>query len=362
LQPLAIVEFSEFVAATLASLPVPMVWQYRPAVARLREGFGRAPAERFEQVPMIDVTPAPLAVVSFAAVVENWAKFQKPTKESIDNARMVFRHFAAFLKHDDAARLTPDDMAAYDVELLETKTAPTAKKYLAFIKAALKLAKGKRLITANPCDGVEFGSKQSQTEERHFTGEEMALMVAEARKSDKAVVRIPVLIAAYSGACLGEIIDSHKRDFEVRADSLVFHIRTDNRTEGQTLKTEFRARRFPLHSSIVPDVLAYLDTIEDGPLFPNIAIDRFGKRAKNAGEHLRKWIKGLGINRKGTGFHAFRHTAKTAYRAVLPNGEDIRNYLTGHATKGSAADYGKFPKLVELVESLPANPLDWELE
>jgi hypothetical protein len=53
-----------------------------------------------------------------------------------------------------------------------------------------------------------------------------------ARQCDKAVVRIPVLIAAYSGACLGEIVEAHKRDFEVSRDSIVFHIRLDNGTEA----------------------------------------------------------------------------------------------------------------------------------
>jgi hypothetical protein len=57
-----------------------------------------------------------------------------------------------------------------------------------------------------------------------------------------------------SGACLGEIVESHKRDFEVSGDSIVFHIRLDNRTEDQGLKTEFRARRLPLHSAIVAEV------------------------------------------------------------------------------------------------------------
>ena len=151
-------------------------------------------------------------------------------------------------------------------------------------------------------------------------------MVSAARQSDKAVIRIPVLIAAYSGACLGEIVESHKRDFEETESGLVFHIRLDNRSDGQELKTEFRPRRFPLHSSIVPEVKAYLATIADGPLFPDIAKDRYGKAAHNAGETLRRWIKGLGIVRKGIGFHAFRHSFKTAMRRVIRD-EEIRIIL-----------------------------------
>jgi integrase len=115
---------------------------------------------------------------------------------------------------------------------------------------------------------------------------------------------------------------------------------------------------------IVNEVRVYLDSIPEGPMFPNIKLDRYGKVSKNAGEHLSKWIRSLGIDRKGEAFHCFRHTAKTAYRRSYPAGEDMRNYLTAHASGSVAADYGRFPisALREVVGSLPTDPLKWELE
>jgi integrase len=154
-----------------------------------------------------------------------------------------------------------------------------------------------------------------------------------------------VLIGKYHGAVRDEIVDAHKRDFEVRDDGIIFHIRLDNRGEDIGLKTEFRARRFPLHSAIVADVRAYLDTIPDGPAFPQVAInERFGSRSHNAGGYLDKFIKKTcGINRRGVSMHTFRHTVKSAMRGAHPESKDNRDYLTGHAPDSESDKYGKVP-------------------
>ena len=272
---------------------------------------------------IIDVSPDPIPVakgkVSFDDIIVRWGieRQHEHVRENgaivrrdstRDNFEMVFRHFAAFVGHDDANAVTDTNVADYKAELLVTKKSQdTVKKYLTMLGTVFSLAKTNKQIDANPCEEIKFVPAKNARNSRQdgFTTTEMAKMVSAARQSDKAVIRIPVLIAAYSGACLGEIVEAHKRDFEESESGLVFHIRLDNRSDGQELKTEFRPRRFPLHSSIVPEVKAYLDTLPDGPLFPDIAKDRFGKIAHNAGEHLRKWIKGLGIVRKGIGFHAF---------------------------------------------------------
>ena len=276
---------------------------------------------------------------------------------------MIFRQFAAFIAHDDAAKVTPDDAAKYKAHLLAAKQSQgTVSKYIANLRNVFALAKANRKISINPWQEVKFTPAKGASRQDGFSMAEMALIVEEACKTTKAVVRIPVLIAAYSGACLAEITEAHVRDFEETPNGLVFHIREKHRPDGQRVKTEFRPRRFPLHSAIVEEVRAYLATIGDGPLFPDVKLDRYGKAAHNAGETLRKWIKAQGINRKGIGFHAFRHSFKTAMRRVIRD-EEIRNYIEGHAS-GVAADYGRYPiaTLREAIESVPADPLRWELE
>jgi integrase len=230
---------------------------------------------------MINVTLAAPAYVSFATIIADWKTENKPGKQAVINGEMVFRHLAAFVGHDDAAKLTDKDIAGFKRDLLaKGKSTATVTKYLAYLKTALKVAKGNLLIAANPCDEVENprgGSVNSR--KGGFSMAEMAAMVAAARQCDNPVIRVPVLIAAYHGAVRGEIVDADKSDFEVVGDMIIFHIR-----EG---KTEFRPRRFPLHSCIVPEVKAYLNTIPDGPAFPSITFnERLGTRSHNAATEL----------------------------------------------------------------------------
>jgi integrase len=352
----------------------PLVW-VRPQRVKFtytaeRGGFGGRLllADHPDAQPHAQPRPSSPTKISFMALIKDWAEIQKPTKESLANTIMIFGKLAALDGHDDATQPDlADTITDFKLELARTKSVETARKYFAMIKPVFTWAKDNRKLTVpNPTAGLKFAIKSEGTNSRQdgFSMEEMARIVAAAHIHPKPVIKILVLIAATSGACFGEICDADKRDFEIKGDTTIFHIRLDNRSEDQGLKTEFRPRRFPLHSSIVADVRAYLDTIEDGPLFSDIKINRFGKRAKNCGDHLRKFIKGLGIKRKGIGFHAFRHTAKTAYRRAYPEGSEIRDYLTGHASGSVAADYGKYPiaTLRVIVESLPANPLEWELE
>jgi integrase len=327
---------------------------------------------------MVDATPAPLP---FSQMIDEWATERKHDHtrddagtiirmdEARTNVEMVFRHLAAFVGTDDAAKVSIDNLNTYKRELLKTKRSQdTVKKYIALIKTVFALASAnhRTQLPVNPAAELKFVPVKELRHSRQdgFSMPEMAKLVPAARQCPKAVVRIPVLIAAYSGACLAEIIEAHKCDFEETPEGgLIFRVRLDNRAPACRIKTEFRVRRFPLHPCIVAEVKAYLSTIEDGALFPTIKVDRFGRQAKNGGEHVRKWIRQQGIKRKGDAFHCFRHTAKTAFRRSYPEGSDIRDYLTGHSS-GAAADYGRYPiaSLKEVMESLPVNPLDWQLE
>jgi hypothetical protein len=61
--------------------------------------------------------------------------------------------------------------------------------------------------------------------------------------------------------------------------------------------------------------------------------------------------------------HCYGHTFKTALRRVLPRDEETRNCITGHATKGVAADYGRvpLPMLREVMELVASDPTKWQL-
>lgn len=117
--------------------------------------------------------------------------------------------------------------------------------------------------------------------------------------------------------------------------------------------------------AIADDVREYLRSIPDGMMFPNVRLDPRGRMAKNAGTAIDKWLrKTAGITDKRKMFHSFRHTFKSALRVAYPSGEDMRDYITGHASGKVATDYGRFPiaALIPVIESLSANPQNWRLD
>ena len=102
-----------------------------------------------------------------------------------------------------------------------------------------------------------------------------------------------------------------------------------------------------------------------GPLFPNVPLDTYGKRASKVTTECSIWLRNVvKITDPTKPFYSHRHTATSYLRNTrLPDGspavkEDIERYILGRAGKGAHAGYGKrwFETLKAAVEVIP-NPL-----
>jgi integrase len=107
----------------------------------------------------------------------------------------------------------------------------------------------------------------------------------------------------------------------------------------------------------------------DGPLFPQIPLDAYGRR-NGVSSPISKWLRNVvGIKDPRKPFHSHRHTATSYLRNTrLPDGEyavktDIERYLLGHSEKDSHAGYGKqwIETLKAAIEIIP-NPLQAPLQ
>jgi integrase len=263
--------------------------------------------------------------------------------------------------HDQAGKVTAEELIAYkEAQVQAVKrgelASSTLQNRVETIRTVFRFAARNHKIETNPAEGLTYTAKTDPRKKRQdFSDEDVWLILTECRKAKNPVIRISNLIAAFHGAALAEIVEANTADFEWEGEHLVFHIRLENRVEGQTLKNdEFRPRRFPLHLAIRDEIGEYLKTLPaNSPLFPNVIRDQDGRRAHNAGTTIMRWLRDIGIKDRRKVFHSHRHTWKTRARSFID--EEKRNYLSGHAMANVAAEYGKYPipMLAIEIEKLP---------
>jgi len=118
------------------------------------------------------------------------------------------------------------------------------------------------------------------------------------------------MLAAYSGARLNEVCQLNVADIQ-RTDG-IWAINLNADCEDKSIKTQAGNRLVPLHAKILKlGFLDYVDQIRNEKqqkLFPNL------KKMKSTGygtmisRWFAKYLKKLGIKKKGKNFHSFRHT------------------------------------------------------
>ena len=151
--------------------------------------------------------------------------------------------------------------------------------------------------------------------EKHFTTQEMDLILGDKLAEDSIAVNKPerywaTLISAYSGARLNEVCQLNVSDIQ-RSDD-IWAINLNANSEDKSIKTEAGNRIIPLHPKLLDlGLLGYVKQIQSQnqeKLFPNL------KKMKSTGygtmisHWFARYLKRLGIKKKGKNFHSFRHT------------------------------------------------------
>jgi site-specific recombinase XerD len=199
--------------------------------------------------------------VSLMGLLDDWGREAKAagrTVSTFQSYERSLRQFAEFLKHEDASRITPDDVRRFkDHRIAEGRSLKTVKDSdIAALKSVLGWAVNNGLVKDNPAAGLKvIAPKKTRMREPGFTDEEARKLLQHARDfkpsagiSPKMAVAkrwIPSL-CAYSGARVGEIVQLRKQDVR-REGGITFIIITP---EAGTVKDK-KAREVPLHSDIV---------------------------------------------------------------------------------------------------------------
>ena len=286
-----------------------------------------------------------------------YLKDEQRTAKWIKKHKMYFDRFIRVVGDLPVETLNIENARAYrdERERLKLKS-ETIQKEIKFIKAVLN--KGMRELSINvrnPFDGVRANKlgKDSVKRETLNTAELKGVIAAcQASGDDLALI---LLLVAFTGARLGEIIGLRLEDIRLAGRVPSIHIREYGQ---RTLKTSNSERILPLHPMVLPLLKLQYKTVakeKKKVLFPRYADGKSMPSSDTASATLNKRLKVL-ITQKHITNHCFRHTLEDRMRnSDIP--KDRRDEFLGHAKQDSGDNYGEGRALEfkkrDLLKALP---------
>jgi integrase len=313
------------------------------SLARLAQG------EAIESPLFFPSTVTPVAIatsqkpVPFESLIKGWASERRPVEKTVYEWTRVMRQLEKFLGHDDARRVTGDNFVAWKGAMVEEglrpKTIQDAK--LAPMRAIFQWGFKNKLIQANPAGGVSLDIRSKQSEKkRSFTDEEAKTILRAASAEKDPVKRWVPWIGAYSGARVSEICQLRSEDV-LKIDD-IWCMKLD--PEAGSLKTSGSERIIPVHPALIEaGFITFATRTKPGPLFVDLAPDKFGKRGGNGTKIIGRFVRQLGlIDLRLSPSHSWRHRIKTLGRRY-GLATDILDAITGHSSRSVGDSYGEFP-------------------
>jgi integrase len=294
-------------------------------------------------------------------------------------ARTYLGKLVTFLGHDDASKITAENVVEWKDQLLAEpkrdggkRSAVTVNdKYLSVLKATLEWLKDQRKLKENVARGIRARvRKKPKLRERAFTRKESlailtaTLVPASSRMSpgNQLARRWIPWLCAYTGARVGEMAQLRREDVFLEDRVWVLKITPE---AGSVKTNEYRI--VPIHEHLIAQgFLKIVQEASGGPLFYDPSMRRTSdddgegnRHIKKVGERLAKWVRDdVGIKDPNIQpNHAWRHTFKTDAVELgilartsdaitghaVPKGEVGRTYEEG-TLKAKVAAIAKFPR------------------
>ncbi len=296
---------------------------------------------------------------TLSSLFERWKKDHLSNGKApatVDDFAQKKDALVEYLGHEDVSRIKPKDIADWcdylrDEKGLKPKT--ISRKYLAAIRAILRLARSKFLIESDPSKDVSVKVPKSVSERsKGFTDDEAKRILRHAnqalndgtratRKNKLACRWIP-WICAYTGARAGEVAQLRKQDLRNDGDIHWLLITPD----AGSVKAR-RYRTVPLHPHLVEiGLVDFINSASEGHLFHDggkTPKDAF-RLSQNARDKVGDWVRHKVdiTDPRIQPSHAWRHRFKTQARNA---DVDVvyQDAICGHAGRTAGEDYGDYP-------------------
>ncbi|WP_434619002.1 site-specific integrase [Tabrizicola sp. M-4] len=292
-----------------------------------------------------------LPPVSLLGLFDDYISSRKLLDKGSESERRwspVFQDLRTFLKHDDARRMSKQDILKWRDKLLKTKSPKTVRDvWLASLRTVLNWAVREDRLPSNVAADVRQDvPKKRQVRERGFTDDEAARLLDAAlsykrseREGEKlaAAKRWVPILAAFTGARVTELTQLRKEDVIRKGDRWVIRITPD---AGSVKTNQFRD--VPLHSQVIElGFDKFVTSSPSGPLFYDASTAKDAlSGARTVSGRISTWLRDTGLVPEGVQpSHGWRHRFKTLGRE-LGYSDRVVDAICGHAGRTAGDSYG----------------------
>lgn len=313
-----------------------------------------SPDEYAKRFPAFEQPSSDAPSHSLTELATAWRKaaqdrgVKKRDADRIDNR---FRKLIAFLKHDDARRVTKQDIIRWrdhrQSQGINVKTINASD--IASFSNVFNWGVERGWLDQNPAEKTTIKSarQKAQNREKYFSPVEIAAILRhsaatvagdrEDRKTTAAKRWVPWLLA-YSGARVAEMVQLRKQDVR-KDDEHGWIIRLT--PEAGSIKTH-RFCDVPVHEHLVAEgFIDFVEASDDGPLFCQIGAD--GTIQGSAGgiySRIRNRVREVVTDKDVQPNHAWRYTFKSfGHEAGITEG--TLDALSNHAPRHQGGEYTK---------------------
>lgn len=342
-------------SASVTTMAEALFWTKRDLANAMRRRAGGDwrpdPAvEKFPTLPPRAVpAPAPVAGITFAALVAAWAAESGTKGKALYDRERTAASLARHLGHDDATRVTADDVVSWkEARLAAGKSVKTVANDIGELRPIWAWAKRNRKLTfaENPFSGLAPRPKKRARGPRGpYTEDDAKNLLEAARREQTALLRWLPWLLCFTGCRIGEACQAVREDVKRVGRDGPWYLHVHAEGAGRTLKTVHSERMIPLHPTLIAEgFLSYVQSLPAGsPLFPAVRLDKFGSRGGIATQVHGKWVRRVvGITDKSKDpAHAWRHRMEDqARRASVP--QNVTDALLGHLNPMNESEgYGR---------------------
>ncbi len=317
---------------------------------RARGDWGADPTlAKFPALPERKSPEPSVTGITFDALIAAWAAESGTQGKALYDRQRTAANLARNLGHDDATRVTADDVVSWkEARLAAGKSRKTVANDIGELRPIWTWGKRNRKVSfaENPFAGLAPRVKKGPRGPRGpYTDEDAQKLLQAARSEITALLRWLPWVLCFTGCRIAEACQSRREDVKRIGRDGSWYLHVHGEGAGRTLKTAQSERMIPLHPALIAEgFVDYVRSLPSGSaLFPEVQPDRFESRGGTATKVHSRWVRrtvGITDTAKDPA-HAWRHRMEDeARRAGVP--QNVTDALLGHLNPMNESEgYGR---------------------